>query len=80
MAPGDDNRIPQVVDGRVPEPVPNMNLNVNPGEPDDGIIDRDWLDWFYVLIRLTVLFSIVYFYSSPMRFILVFVLGFAMYL
>ena len=42
--------------------------------------NRDWLDFFYMLSRIVVLFSIVYFYSSPIRFFIVASLGFAMYL
>ncbi|XP_044737109.1 homocysteine-responsive endoplasmic reticulum-resident ubiquitin-like domain member 2 protein [Chrysoperla carnea] len=74
----DENRVPPVAEAAVrgPEPV----QNVNAAEQDEGIIDRDWLDWFYVLSRLTVLLSIVYFYSSPLRFIIVFLLGCTMYL
>lgn len=29
--------------------------------------NRDWLDWFYVFSRVVVLFSVVYFYSTPLR-------------
>lgn len=32
---------------------------------------RDWLDWLYTFSRFSVLLSIVYFYSTPSRFILV---------
>lgn len=42
--------------------------------------DRDWLDVFYILTRVLVLFSVVYFYSSPLRFIFVLLLGFGFYL
>ncbi|CAH1392544.1 unnamed protein product [Nezara viridula] len=33
--------------------------------------NRDWLEWFYILSRLFILFTVVYFYSSPERFIMV---------
>lgn len=47
---------------------------------DDDEQNRDWLDWFYWLSRAIVLFSIVYFYSSFSRFLVVVALGFTMYL
>lgn len=57
---------------------PNVVLNANAGglgaieDDDDGLGgQRDILDWFYVLSRVLVLFSIVYFYSSLARFALV---------
>ncbi|XP_076391265.1 homocysteine-induced endoplasmic reticulum protein isoform X2 [Megachile rotundata] len=52
----------------------------NNGAGEDGAFNRDWLDFFYMLSRIIVLFSIVYFYSSPLRFLIVTFLGFAMYL
>lgn len=42
--------------------------------------ERDWLDVFYMLSRVMVLFSVVYFYSSPLRFVFVLLLGFTLYL
>lgn len=62
----------------VAEPV-NDNANLIEGE-EEGRGNRDWLDWFYFMSRLMVLFSIVYFYSSPTRFIIVSALGIMMYL
>ncbi|XP_018322744.1 homocysteine-responsive endoplasmic reticulum-resident ubiquitin-like domain member 2 protein [Agrilus planipennis] len=47
---------------------------------DPDIPERDWLDVFYMVIRMMVLFSIVYFYSSPLRFIVVLMLGVVFYL
>uniref|UniRef100_A0A0V0G9D7 Putative cysteine-responsive endoplasmic reticulum-resident ubiquitin-like domain member 2 protein n=1 Tax=Triatoma dimidiata TaxID=72491 RepID=A0A0V0G9D7_TRIDM len=38
---------------------------------EDGVAQRDWLEWMYIMTRLVVLFSVVYFYSSPLRFIVV---------
>lgn len=58
-----------------PEPQPAQDV-----DDDDNRVNRDWLDYFYTLSRLLVLFSIVYFYSSPARFIIVSALGFIMYL
>jgi hypothetical protein len=33
--------------------------------------NRDWLDWVYTMSRTAILISIVYFYSSFSRFVLV---------
>jgi len=49
-------------------------------EDDDEVNNRDWLDWFYWASRAIVLFSIVYFYSSFTRFILVLATAALMYL
>ncbi|GBP54766.1 Homocysteine-responsive endoplasmic reticulum-resident ubiquitin-like domain member 2 protein [Eumeta japonica] len=44
-----------------------------PPEPvqDDDAMPRDWLDLMYAGSRLAILFSLVYFYSSPFRLMLV---------
>lgn len=47
-------------------------------EEDDDDENRDWLGWFYWSSRALILFSIVYFYSSFTRFILV--VGFALFM
>ncbi|XP_066587937.1 homocysteine-responsive endoplasmic reticulum-resident ubiquitin-like domain member 2 protein [Prorops nasuta] len=58
-----------------------INVGNNHNALDDAAgFNRDWLDFFYMLSRIIVLFSIVYFYSSPLRFLIVTFLGFAMYL
>ncbi|XP_038857118.1 homocysteine-responsive endoplasmic reticulum-resident ubiquitin-like domain member 1 protein [Salvelinus namaycush] len=53
----------------------NQNLRMNaqggPVMEDEEDIDRDWLDWVYTAARLGVFLSIVYFYSSLSRFVLV---------
>ncbi|XP_063995753.1 homocysteine-responsive endoplasmic reticulum-resident ubiquitin-like domain member 2 protein [Diachasmimorpha longicaudata] len=54
--------------------------NNNVGENREPGLNRDWLDVFDVLARIVVLSSIVYFYSSPWRFLVVTCLGFAIYL
>lgn len=54
--------------------------NVAGGEEEEARANRDWLDWFYFVSRSLVLFSIVYFYSSPVRFFFVSTLGIIMYL
>ena len=52
----------------------------NNGAGEDGAFNRDWLDVFYMLSRIILFFTLVYFYSSPLRFLIVTFLGFAMYL
>lgn len=59
-----------------PEPQPRQEEE----EDDDNRVNRDWLDYFYMLSRLLILFSIVCFYSSPARFLLVAVPTFILYL
>jgi len=49
-------------------------------EDDDENQQRDALDWLYIASRVLVLFSIVYFYSSLTRFLVVAVCGFFAYL
>ncbi|XP_071957475.1 homocysteine-responsive endoplasmic reticulum-resident ubiquitin-like domain member 2 protein [Antedon mediterranea] len=50
-----------------------MNAGVGPAidDDDDDQMNRDWLDWSYMFFRATVLISIVYFYSSMNRFMIV---------
>ncbi|XP_060536616.1 homocysteine-responsive endoplasmic reticulum-resident ubiquitin-like domain member 2 protein [Cylas formicarius] len=79
----------------VPDINPNPNEGLNqaeqPQQPPVGVPrvpaamaednhDRDWLDIFYMLSRAMVLFSVVYFYSSPLRFVAVLFLGISLYL
>ncbi|CAG7834074.1 unnamed protein product [Allacma fusca] len=46
-----------------------INEVVNRGEEDDA--PRDVLDWMYTLVRVALIFSLVYFYSNFTRFFLV---------
>ncbi|XP_055457398.1 homocysteine-responsive endoplasmic reticulum-resident ubiquitin-like domain member 2 protein [Psammomys obesus] len=72
------------VPGEEPPPAPNlvaqengpMNENVQMNAQGGPILNeedfnRDWLDWVYTFSRAAVLLSIVYFYSSFSRFIMV---------
>lgn len=64
---------------------PNIRLNAQGGIIDGNDDDEaggnwDWLDWFYVWCRAAVLFSLVYFYSSFNRFVLVMIFAAFMYL
>lgn len=51
-------------------------------DDDDGGLglDRDWLESIFLILRAAVLFGIVYFYSSPLRFLVVTLLGIAIHL
>ncbi|XP_052610998.1 homocysteine-responsive endoplasmic reticulum-resident ubiquitin-like domain member 2 protein [Peromyscus californicus insignis] len=72
------------VPGEEPPPAPNlvaqdngpMNENVQMNAQGGAVLNeedfnRDWLDWVYTFSRAAVLLSIVYFYSSFSRFIMV---------
>ncbi|XP_046813107.1 homocysteine-responsive endoplasmic reticulum-resident ubiquitin-like domain member 2 protein [Vespa crabro] len=58
----------------------DINAGNNNAIGEDGVFNPDWLDFFYMLSRIIILFSIVYFYSSPLRFLIVTFLGFVIYL
>ncbi|MEE6499751.1 hypothetical protein FKM82_003574 [Ascaphus truei] len=55
-------------------PVANANLRMNAQggvvEEEDEI-NRDWLDWVYTAARFSIFLSILYFYSSLSRFMMV---------
>merc|ERR1719323_2396201 len=61
-----------------------MNAGGGGGMMEDDIgndrRDRDLLDWMYLLSRVVLLISIVYFYSSISRFLLVAFIGGLVYL
>lgn len=70
------------VPGEEPPPAPNLvaqengpeNVQMNAqGGPvlNEEDFNRDWLDWVYTFSRAAVLLSIVYFYSSFSRFVMV---------
>lgn len=51
---------------------PNMRMNAQGGlveEEED--LNRDWLDWVYTAARFSIFLSILYFYSSLSRFMMV---------
>ncbi|KAM4705337.1 homocysteine-responsive endoplasmic reticulum-resident ubiquitin-like domain member 2 protein [Rhinophrynus dorsalis] len=59
-----------------PNVAPEVNQNVQMN--DQGVpvmneedVNRDWLDWMYTVSRAAILLSIVYFYSSFSRFVMV---------
>ncbi|KAF5890401.1 homocysteine-responsive endoplasmic reticulum-resident ubiquitin-like domain member 2 protein, partial [Clarias magur] len=49
---------------------PQMNAQGGAVQNEDEL-NRDWLDWLYTVSRAAVLLSIVYFYSSFSRFVMV---------
>ncbi|KAJ1199919.1 hypothetical protein NDU88_003751 [Pleurodeles waltl] len=61
----------------------NQNVQMNAqGGPvmNEEEFNRDWLDWIYTFTRATILFSIIYFYSSFSRFIMMMGAMFLVYL
>lgn len=42
-----------------------------PEEEEEDVHNRDWLDWLYWFSRASIIFSIIYFYSTLSRFIIV---------
>lgn len=78
-----NNNNNNVVDEQAAQPAAQDAADINAGNngaAEDAAFNRDWLDFFYTLSRIIVLFGIVYFYSSPLRFLIVTFLGFAIYL
>lgn len=47
---------------------------------EDGAFNLDWLDFFYMTLKIFAFFSIVCFYASPIRFCIVTFMGFVIYL
>ncbi|XP_035287434.1 homocysteine-responsive endoplasmic reticulum-resident ubiquitin-like domain member 2 protein [Anguilla anguilla] len=51
---------------------PNIQMNAQGGPVlNEDELNRDWLDWVYTVSRAAILLSIVYFYSSFSRFVMV---------
>ncbi|KAJ8377418.1 hypothetical protein AAFF_G00260230 [Aldrovandia affinis] len=51
---------------------PNIQMNAQGGALlNEDELNRDWLDWMYTVSRAAILLSIVYFYSSFSRFVMV---------
>lgn len=57
-------------------PQPRFPHIVQEEQPEN----RDWLDMFYTMSRLMILLVLVYFYSSPLRCLLVLLFGITLYL
>lgn len=73
--PNRPNEAPAAPIAAVPENRPvNQNIQMNAqGGPvmNEEDLNRDWLDWMYTVSRAGILLSIVYFYSSFSRFVMV---------
>ncbi|XP_074149581.1 homocysteine-responsive endoplasmic reticulum-resident ubiquitin-like domain member 1 protein isoform X2 [Sminthopsis crassicaudata] len=78
--PGNQNAAAQVV----VNPGANQNLRMNaqggPLVEEDDEMNRDWLDWIYSATTFSVFLSILYFYSSLSRFLMVMGATLVMYL
>ncbi|XP_021561486.1 homocysteine-responsive endoplasmic reticulum-resident ubiquitin-like domain member 1 protein isoform X2 [Neomonachus schauinslandi] len=78
--PANQNAAPPVV----VNPGANQNLRMNaqggPIVEEDDEINRDWLDWTYSAATFSVFLSILYFYSSLSRFLMVMGATIVMYL
>lgn len=69
---------PPLGPNQAPNPLPEnqpanpIQMNAQGGAVlNDDELNRDWLDWLYTVSRAGVLLSIVYFYSSFSRFVMV---------
>ncbi|XP_075995215.1 homocysteine-responsive endoplasmic reticulum-resident ubiquitin-like domain member 2 protein [Genypterus blacodes] len=59
----------------------NVQMNAQGGEIlNEDELNHDWLDWVYTFSRAAILLSIVYFYSSFSRFVMVMVAMLVLYL
>lgn len=55
----------------LPDQQPNPAQQRFPNIVQEEVENRDWLDMFYAFSRLMVLVTLVYFYSSPLRCLIV---------
>ena len=83
-APQADNAENQAAPPQANNAQAPQRMNVGGGQAmdddnEDGV-RRDWLDWTFTLCRFGILLSIVYFYSSVNRFLVVAGAMFIMYL
>ncbi|XP_056376464.1 homocysteine-responsive endoplasmic reticulum-resident ubiquitin-like domain member 2 protein isoform X1 [Hyla sarda] len=63
---------PRAAPNIAPEVNQNVQMNAQGGPVmNEEDINRDWLDWMYTVSRAAILLSIVYFYSSFSRFVMV---------
>lgn len=75
------NPNPENIRDRQLNEIRRMNAQGGPVDDDDELAgNRDWLDWVYVFSRLSVLFAIVYFYSSFNRFVMVVLFAVLLYI
>ncbi|XP_028904858.1 homocysteine-responsive endoplasmic reticulum-resident ubiquitin-like domain member 2 protein isoform X2 [Ornithorhynchus anatinus] len=75
LAPAPVNDPPPAPNGMAQENRPgnpNVQMNAQGGAiVNEEDVNRDWLDWMYTFSRAAILLSIVYFYSSFSRFVMV---------
>lgn len=62
---------PDVPQQPLPDQQPNPAQQRFPNIVQEEVENRDWLDLFYAFSRLMVLVTLVYFYSSPLRCLIV---------
>lgn len=62
---------PQIPQAPLPDQQPNPAQQRFPNIVQEEVENRDWLDMFYAFSRLMVLVTLVYFYSSPLRCLIV---------
>ena len=70
------NQVPQVPAAQPEAPAQRRFPNII----QDAEEHRDWLDILYSMSRLMILLCLVYFYSSPVRCLVVILIGVAIYL
>uniref|UniRef100_H3DJM9 Homocysteine-responsive endoplasmic reticulum-resident ubiquitin-like domain member 2 protein n=1 Tax=Tetraodon nigroviridis TaxID=99883 RepID=H3DJM9_TETNG len=59
----------------------DVQMNAQGGEIlNEEELNRDWLDWVYTVSRAVILLSVVYFYSSFSRFVMVMIAMLVLYL
>lgn len=59
----------------------DVQMNAQGGEIlNEEELNRDWLDWVYTISRAVILLSVVYFYSSFSRFVMVMIAMLVLYL
>lgn len=63
-------RPPEAPEPAPAERIPEVNILGGARQNEDEL-NRDWLDWLYTAARAAVLLTIVYFYSSFSRFVMV---------
>ncbi|XP_066959273.1 homocysteine-responsive endoplasmic reticulum-resident ubiquitin-like domain member 2 protein [Macrobrachium rosenbergii] len=84
QAAGDQNVAANLQPQQPQQPQPQIRMNAQGGEVEDDDenegLGRDWLDWIYVLSRMVVLLSVVYFYSTVSRFMIVVCIALLLYL
>ncbi|XP_010872151.2 homocysteine-responsive endoplasmic reticulum-resident ubiquitin-like domain member 2 protein [Esox lucius] len=66
-----DSLTPPPLEERRGDPDIQMNAQGGDAPPNEEEQNHDWLDWVYTVSRAAILLSIIYFYSSFSRFVMV---------